>query len=64
MSVDSSSLYSRGCIVISRQEGVRQKTHRPPRHTPELATKHRPFRAVAVSLNHDGRVIVASSRIP
>lgn len=63
-SVDTSSLYSRGCTVISRQGGARQKIHRPPRHTPELVMKHRPFKAVDISFNHDGRMTEAFPGVP
>ena len=56
MSVASSSLYTRGGrIVAFRQGGARQDTHRLPQHTPELATKHRLFKAIDISPGHHGR---------
>lgn len=43
---------------------VGEAPHRPPRDTPELAMKHRPFEAVYIILEHGGRMNEALSRIP
>lgn len=56
MNAGSSFLYARGgCIVTSRQGGARQDTHRLPQLIPELAMKHRPFKAIDISPGHHGR---------